>query len=269
MGGDDALLDGAAPPGGLCTARCDSDADCTQLKPGALCYPFAEGGSGYCIEGCAFGEPPLGSLKCHGRADFACAPALLADTDEACETTETCGDGELCIDDTCTIVYPACLPSCRGDLDCAEGWYCDQSFLTGTCVPEKPVGKRLGEPCEVPGPDQPAEPDECLGFCQADYEGSAQGHCGASCGLLNECAWDAASQKFDGVCFYASVLTSDVGSTGDLGFCTPSCNCSDECDDESLACVELPQGRLPDTFRGAGLCFSPAQGDIELDECSE
>jgi hypothetical protein len=159
------------------------------------------------------------------------------------------------------------LPSCRGDLDCAQGLYCDQSFLSGTCVPEKPTGKRLGEPCTVPGPNEAAEPDECLGFCQADGDGP-QGHCSATCGLLAQCAWDAASQKFDGACFYASVLTSDVGDVGDLGFCTPACNCSEECNDASLECVVLEQGPLNGDFRGPGLCFSPSPDSDPIDECA-
>lgn len=266
LSGQDKRLNGAAPPGGLCTVACESDTDC---KPEGLCYAFNDDGSGYCVEGCTFGPPEIGDSKCHDRANFTCAPALLAVTNEPCQTAASCQDGELCMDGFCNVVFPGCMPSCRGDLDCAEGLYCDQSFLIGTCTPVKPVGKRLGEPCTVPGPGDADEPDECLGFCQADSAGSANGHCSATCGLLGECAWDAASQKFDGACFYASALTADIGDAGDFGFCTPACNCSEECNDENLVCLELSQVSLPDTFRGPGLCFSPSEGDVPIDECAE
>jgi hypothetical protein len=264
---EDQRLNGAAPPQGLCTAECGADDDCTKLTPGAICYPFTpDSATGYCIEGCSFGAPDIGEIKCHARAELACVPALLADTGEPCQTAATCEDGELCSEGYCHVVFPGCLPSCRGDLDCAPGLYCDQSFLSGTCVPQKPTGKRLGEPCTVPGANDPAEPDECLGFCQADGDGP-QGHCSATCGLARECAWDAASQKFDGVCLYASVLTSDVGEMGDFGFCTPACNCNEECNDAALECVMLEQGPLSGDFRGPGLCFAPSPDGDPIDEC--
>jgi hypothetical protein len=261
------LLGGAAPPHGFCSAPCISDAQCELQGPGALCFPFAEDAS-YCIEGCSFGTPKLGEPKCHGREDFACNPALLGTTADGCSTTDECLPGELCTDGVCNVVFPGCLPACRGDLDCAPGLYCDQSFMAGTCTPIKPKGKRLGEPCTLPSAQEPAEPDECLGFCQADSDVGNQGHCAATCGLLRECGWDPASQKFDGVCFYASVLTTETGDVGDFGFCTPACNCTEECNDATLACSLLAQGPIDDQqFKGPGLCFAPDASTDELSDC--
>jgi hypothetical protein len=135
--------------------------------------------------------------------------------------------------------------------------FCDQSFLNGVCVTEQPTGKALGESCTVVPDGEPAEPDECIGFCQADSATGTTGRCQTACGIGNECGWNAATEQYDGVCFYASVLTVRTGTIGDFGFCTPSCDCSGDCNDADLACTLLPQGELPDDFRGAGLCFSP------------
>jgi hypothetical protein len=264
----DTVLGTGAPPKGLCTAECASDDECTAFGAGSLCYPFSsDATTGYCVEGCSFGEPGIGEVKCHNRDEFACNPALLGDTGQACTTTANCPAGDLCIDGTCAVVFPACLPACRGDIDCDEGMYCDQSFLSGVCVTEKPTGKALGEPCTVPGEDEEAEPDECLGFCQADEAGSTEGHCATTCGIATPCAYNSESGKFDGACFYASVLTAETGSIGDFGFCTPSCNCTAECNDDALACSLLTQGALTDDFKGPGLCFAPDADTTEYNQC--
>lgn len=265
---DEVLGDGA-PPKGLCTAPCAADDECAPFGAGAVCFPFAPGAQGaYCVEGCAFGEPDLGQAKCHSRPEFACNPALLQETNSACKVSADCQAGELCSNGVCDVVIPACLPACRGDLDCESGMYCDQSFLSGVCVSQKPTGKALGDSCTVVPDGQAAEPDGCLGFCQADAANSNKGHCAATCGLARQCAWNAGTQKFDGVCFYASVLTSDTGDVGDFGFCTPTCNCSGDCQDPTLSCSLLSQGALSSDFRGAGLCFSPSKDTVEYDQCS-
>jgi len=272
---DTVLADGA-PPKGLCTTACtmpqsiDDEDICMGLGPDAFCFPFASGSAeGFCVEGCQFGTPDIGEAKCHNRAEFACNPALLGPTDTACQETEDCPAGDLCIDGACNIVQAGCLPACRGDLDCDTGMYCDQSFLNGTCVTAKPTGKKaLGEPCTMPSADEPEEPDECVGFCQADAETGNAGHCANTCALARQCAWNASTGKFDGVCFYASVLTSETGDVGDFGFCTPTCNCTEQCNDPALACSLLTQGALSSDFRGAGLCFSPDPMTKEYNQCT-
>lgn len=264
-------LDGGAPPHGLCTVACTQNTECEKFSAGSLCYPFdVESPEGYCVEGCSFGQQGA-FRKCHARPDFSCAPALLQDTGYDCASG--CLAGEICIaaTNTCQLAIPACLPSCRGDLDCAAGLYCDQQFLGGKCVPTKPAGKPLGEPCTVPGPLEPLEPDECLGYCQADADGSSAGHCLSTCGLGSGCAWNPKTRLFDGACYITSTLSQGNAAYGDLGFCAPACNCAAECGDASLACL-VGQGIDPlDTkaYAGVGLCFTPNPelNDIVVEQC--
>ena len=262
----DAVLGDGAPPKGLCTQECDlptqdsPDDPCLALGAGAVCYPFStdpNSTTGYCVEGCAFGTPDIGEAKCHSRQEFACNPALLGPTNTACTTTDDCQGGELCVQGVCNIILPACLPSCRGDIDCDAGTYCDQAFLNGVCVTTKQTGKTLGEPCNVNAATEPDEPDECLGFCRADDVDSPTGHCATSCTLGAACAWNAGTEKFDGACLYLSAITGDNTDVGDFGFCTPTCNCAAECQDATLGCEVSPAGALPDQYRGGGLCFPP------------
>ena len=262
------VLGNGAPPHGLCSRPCATDDECAAHSAGSICYAMRSSSS-YCVEGCEIGSPELGEAKCHSRPELVCAPALLASTGDICTDNYDCQPDELCQDDgTCHVVFSACLPSCRGDVDCAVGMYCDQSFLSGLCRSSKPTGKRLGEPCTVPAANQPEEPDGCLGFCQADSDVGTQGHCAATCGLGRECAWDAASQRFDGLCLYASALTVDTGAEGDFGFCTPSCNCSEQCNDPALSCQLLASGALDASFKGQGLCFATDATSTPVEDCA-
>ncbi len=258
-----------APPGGLCTIPCDpaeQGTECEAVGTNALCYPFAQG-KGYCIEACSFGAPGVGEVKCHDRVDFACNPALLGDTREDCSDERDCDEGELCIDGTCNVVFAGCLPNCRGDLDCASGTYCDQSFLGGLCVDEKPTGKPLGEPCTVPADDEPSEPDECLGFCQADGPNTSAGHCATNCAFGTPCSWNSDTEKFDGLCANLAALAPDP-EIGDYGFCMPACNCTDQCNDPALKCsTELLE--LPSDFKGPGLCFGADEDVREYNQCTD
>jgi hypothetical protein len=261
------VLGERSPPHGLCTKLCTDSSDCTTADAGALCFPLGpDSDQGYCVEGCAFGAAAGGAPKCHGRRDFACLPAYFLPSNQACLTTADCAPGDLCSDGTCAVTLPACLPSCRGDLDCPSGSYCDQSFLSGTCTTQKPTGKGLGEPCTIPAAGEGTEPDDCLGYCQSDGSG-VTGYCASTCGLLDGCAWNTATEQFDGLCLYPSVLTVDVGGPGDFGFCTPTCNCSAECLDAALACVD-PGGALGDAFSAGGLCFAQDDDATPYEQCA-
>jgi hypothetical protein len=203
----DTDLGNGAPPKGLCTAECAGNDDCAPFGTNSLCFPFDSSGIGYCVEKCSFGDPGLGT-KCHDRPEFACNPTLAA-TDKSCSDDADCGANGLCLEDgTCADVVPACLPSCRGDIDCEDGMYCDQSFLSGVCVEKKPTGKALGEPCTVRD-----EPDECLGFCQPDEANSTKGRCSTTCGIGYECGYNSDTGKFDGVCLYASTRSRATART--------------------------------------------------------
>jgi hypothetical protein len=236
-----------------------------------MCYPVLGGNNGYCVEGCSFGET-FGQTKCHHREDFACNPALLADTGDPCRNDNGCIAGELCLenpdtpagDTTCHVIIAACLPSCQGDLDCADGLFCDRSFLSGFCVEEEQTGKGLAEACTVTD----NEPDECLGFCQPSETGSNKGTCSQNCPLESPCSYDSESKLYEGICLYASTIAPE-GATGDFGFCTPACNCPEKCGSADLTCV-LPGGELDEgLFTGRGLCagVEATLGAEILDDC--
>jgi hypothetical protein len=267
-------LGNGAPPNGLCTAACTVETDDCEAKfgTGAVCFPFnANNSDGYCVEGCITGSDPPG--KCHDRPDFACTPVALGDTMEPCTSSAQCEDGEGCFDGTCNFALTACMPACRGDLDCGEGKYCDLSFLAGTCVDEKPVGKTIGQPCSMVG----GEPDDCLGFCQADEAGGTTGHCVSTCAIGAGCSWDAESEKFGGFCLFPSVFSPDSRAhLLDWGFCDPVCNCEAECNDPALGCY--PSGALmltTEDYAATGLCFALDTGEggaggatPQMDQCT-
>lgn len=274
--GKDAVLGNGAPPKGLCTMPCDvptadlPDDPCEALAPGGLCFPFdsSSATTGYCVEGCSFGAPGLGEpAKCHNRPEFACNPALLGATSAACKVSGDCQAGELCSAGVCNVVLPACLPACAGDIDCEDGFYCDQSFLSGVCVTKKPTGKALGEPCTPPGPNEPDEPDECLGYCAPDVTGGTQGHCVATCTYGAPCAYNNGTQLYDGACILINQqIVGASPDVGDFGYCDLTCNCAAECLDPTLACTLL-DSPLPDQFRGGGFCLEPTAGDVAYDQC--
>jgi hypothetical protein len=257
----DTVLGDGAPPKGLCTAPCtitnqDIVGECAAFGAGAICYPFGDTNDGYCVEGCSFGEPAQGDpKKCHGRGEFACYPALVLSTGDPCTDDTDCQNGEVCDTGECSVIQPACLPACRGDIDCGD-LYCDQAFLHGSCISEKPTGKGLGEPCTVKNTSGISEPDECLGFCQADKAGSTQGHCASTCGIGRPCAWNSDTEKFDGACLFVTSLTqSPNDGTGDFGYCALTCECTDGCMDSTLACALIPGVEFDERFRGPGACL--------------
>lgn len=270
----DAVLGTGAPPKGLCTMPCTlptqdaPDDACEALGAGAICFPFNDGSDkGYCVEGCSFGEPNLGEEKCHGRAEFACNPALLGATSATCTTSKDCMLGELCSQGQCNVILPACLPACGGDIDCEDGYYCDQSFLSGVCVKGKATGKGLGEPCTVPGANEPDEPDECLGYCAPDTTGATKGHCVSTCTYGTPCSWNPGTEKYDGACILVnSQIVGSSPAVGDFGFCDLTCNCAADCMDGTLGCELLDQA-LPAQFRGGGFCLEPSAMSVKYDQC--
>ncbi|HVY27144.1 MAG TPA: hypothetical protein VHB79_11370 [Polyangiaceae bacterium] len=273
--GKDTLFGDGAPPKGLCTMPCtvptqSGETDpCEVLDPSSICYAFDDSNKGYCLEGCHFGPLALREpQKCHGRAEFSCRPALFGATNSLCDVSTDCPLGELCSGGVCYENLPACLPSCAGDIDCEVGMYCDQQYGGGTCVTKKQIGKALGEPCTVPAANEPAEPDECLGWCAADQPGSSKGHCLTTCTYGAPCAYNSASKKYDGACLFASQqLLGGPAATGDTGYCDLACNCSSECSDATLDCELLPGGALGQSFRGAGLCFLADDVSVPYDQC--
>src|SRR5258706_6258355 len=80
---EDFMAGQGAPPGGVCTADCATDADCRAFDASAVCATLAEAPlelayaakpvPRLCMQGCSLGAPS-GAAKCHGRGDFACRP---------------------------------------------------------------------------------------------------------------------------------------------------------------------------------------------------
>lgn len=260
----DTALGGGAAPKGLCTMQCSSNGECADLGPGAVCLGFGANDPAYCFEGCTFGKPELGQQKCHNRPEFTCGP-VLGDSAGACTDSSDCQSDEICNDGECRVLVPLCLPGCRGDIDCDDGMYCDQSFLNGVCITKKPVGKPLGAACKVA---DTGEPEECVGFCQPDESGSTQGHCTATCSVGRECGWNSETKVFDGLCAYVSALTTNA-DTGDFGYCTGVCNCSAECPVSGRDCELLGQGLPTDSFRGAGVCLDPDPSTQPYNHCAD
>jgi hypothetical protein len=160
------------------------------------------------------------------------------------------------------------LPACSGDVDCDDGMYCDQSFLNGLCVTKKQTGKGLGEPCTVPGPLEPDEPDECLGYCGADETGGSEGHCISTCTYGEPCAYNTVTHKHDGACILVnSQIVGAAPSAGDMGYCSLTCNCASECLDATLGCELLDSPLSTKEFRGGGFCLDPVATSVPYDTC--
>jgi hypothetical protein len=252
------LLNGGAPAQGLCTAACELDDPfaCSTFGANAVCWSPETSSdalptSGYCVESCTWGD---GTMKCHDRTDFACLPAFIGIPGLTCSTHSECELGEQCIDGSCTEITTACLPACGGDPDCAPGWFCDQSFGSGTCVKTQPLGLELGAICSVSN-------DLCKGYCQADAAGSDDGHCMTICGLGNSCGYNSDTGYYQGVCLTFSYFFEDARDAHDFGFCSPSCNCTDECYDLSTTCLVGEGGLDASTYANPGLCLSPEVGE--------
>ncbi len=262
---DSTALDGAGPPGGLCTVECADQSACDADAPGTLCVPFTETAA-YCLEACEPGtatEP-----KCQERPDFACAGIGTFEGTTACETIDDCAFGEVCVaavegDPTlCSPVASACAPSCRGDFDCGAEQYCE--LISGMCVPGSASGLAIGSAC-----DPAAETDPCSGFCIAvsETEGMCSGGCGFSSTLLG-CGWDGTTAA-DAICLFLPpyVDPDDVG-LGDSGLCGPLCDCHDDCAIAGWGCfdIEVALGEgAAEYFGRAGVCRALAEGEALTD----
>jgi hypothetical protein len=262
---DSTDLDGAGPPGGLCTVACADQTVCDADAPGTLCVPFTETVS-YCLEVCEPGS--AAEPKCQTRPDLACVGVGTFEGTTACETLDDCPLGQVCTaavegDPTlCSPVASACAPSCRGDFDCGSAQYCD--LLSGMCVPGSASGLAIGSPC-----DPAAEPDPCSGFCIAvsETEGMCSGGCGFSSTLMG-CGWDG-TPPADAICLFLPpyVDPMDVG-LGDSGLCGPLCDCNDDCGIAGWGCfdIEVALGDgAAEYFGRAGVCRALAAGEALTD----
>lgn len=208
------------PAGGYCSQRCGGNDEC----PGAGSVCFDPGANGFCLLGCAFGEPPLASLdeplaadKCQGRDDLMCTPTASG--------------------------AAVCAPACGSDSECTAGRGCDLGV--GLCVEAPRQGAALGTACQPDAPTTPADDDPCAGSCLTLVDVSAQpvAHvCSARCSLGGP-QLDSANcgGPLVGLCAYDPWLggVSEAG-LGDAGYCAAACEAHDGCNYlEGMFCADL------------------------------
>ena len=246
---------------GLCSATCVTDSDCNAIARGSLCVDSV------CLEPCTIGSGGF-DAKCHGRSDVACAALKELDTQNICTDDTDCAGTTTCLDGTCRELFFGCAPTCRNDLDCTDGTFCD--IGTGTCVEEKPTGKPVGSLCETD--------DECNGFCIGN---GATAFCSGLCQATAEsCGWNGVGPA-DAACLWVPIYNLRPGE-GDLGYCGQLCDCSSDCRDPSDKCIALAEDSdgnedvngqaLVDLWKRQGYCGSvssdPSAKQKVLNNCT-
>jgi len=219
------LIGGEGPSAGLCVLDCQADSSvCEKADPDTTCVVLADNGTddtsddtALCLPKCTLGDPAANDDKCRGRIDLVCSE-------------QTAGTG---------LGY--CRPACRSDLDCGTR-VCD--LRTGLCADTAPAGDPIGSACN------PAEPT-CSGGC-VDH-GSDWAECSGVC-RLNTPGCGQASSSGPPYDFWCFLDPSNRGGEGDLGYCTHTCDCNDDCGRADAVC-EPRKSLTPDTGR-KGICAS-------------
>lgn len=183
----------------------------------------------------------------------------LGDLASPCETSDDCGNGQLCDPDTsrCGAAITACNPTCAGDFDCPGKRHCD--FSSGMCADGSATGLPFGSRC-----DTSAATDPCNGFCVAMSGTGTDGMCMGLCSLnpdLVGCGWDGTGDA-DAACLFQTRLSQedDVGS-GDIMICGALCDCNDDCGGEGLYCISEDTGTLEAIWGRVGYCRPLADGE--------
>jgi hypothetical protein len=227
-------LDGGGPAKGLCTATCTQDSDCAPFDAKGACLEFTAG-SGYCFEGCDFGNPGNTFLpsKCHGRQEMACAPLS--------------SDGQ-------TLTGQACLPQCNADSDCGTGLFCDVS--SGLCVASQGTGLSLGAQCQ----QQDGGASQCKGNCTGIVTSGSTTPltytCTESCtlGAVPQCGWSGQSgDTAPGFCLFTSTIIPDPG-VGDRGSCAQLCSCNSDCLNPDFICRAFTDSATASALNQKGYC---------------
>jgi hypothetical protein len=253
-----------APPGGVCTAKCQVESDCEKLAPGAVCAALSEAPLDlnvpddpaeprYCMAGCSLGAP-AGATKCHGRDAFACRPFALPDAQKCAAQTPFCPDGGVCFRGYCREL--ACGPRCESDTDCESGRYCDPS--SGLCV-QAPVAKTpIGAPCDPDAATTPCENGRCL--VMFDENNIKTGSfCTQSCVIGEVCAGG------QGACQLPRFSDYEVG---DIGYCQATCKCNGDCQVPGDSCLSWGDPELESFFSSAGSCDHVSDPAAETVACS-
>jgi hypothetical protein len=218
-------LKGEGPSGGLCLAECASDhSSCEDSYSGTLCVVLDGGRTdetidddAFCLPTCELGQASSNAQKCLGRADLVCAE-------------KTAGSG---------VGY--CRPACRSDVDCRDR-FCN--LATGLCTDKAPVGDGIGAACN------PAAPT-CAGGCI--QHGATYAECSGVCRLETAGCGQAPAREppYD---FWCYLDPSQVGAEGDLGYCTRTCDCDDDCGRDDAVC--MAEDALQSQIGRRGVCAS-------------
>ena len=246
--GDDFVGTTGSPAGGLCTTACETDTDCKEFHPSAVCGSLSEAPltNAYatevvprvCLLGCSLGSHD-GTPKCHDRPDLACRP--FAPTDSVmCAEDGSCPDGTTCYRARCREF--ACGPRCNADSDCETGRSCDP--YTGLCTEAAVEAVPIGLECS----DLPSSPSCGGGNCLALFGENNQrlkGMCTQSCTLGQVCA------DGHGACVLPRFQDF---AAGDIAYCQPTCNCDSDCLNEKDRCYPWAGPAYVERFGTHGVC---------------
>lgn len=266
--GDDFSGAVGGPPGGLCTKECEADAECEAFGEGAVCGTVAEIPltNGYptkpiprvCLLGCSLGSHSGGGLtKCQGRTDLACRPFAAPDS-VACGDDGECPADTECFRTRCRKL--ACGPRCNDNDDCETGRFCNP--VSGLCSDNEPEAIPWGRECNDLAGSPGCGGGSCL-VIYGDLDGAGgagamrlKGNCTQTCTLGQPCGEGA------GACITAR---SPAYGSGDIGYCSPLCNCDSECLNPVDRCIEWTNPALAKAFGSRGRCDYPWPNEPTLD----
>jgi hypothetical protein len=201
---------GGGAPQGLCVADCSANIDLCKGYSGAECVSSLRSAGetpkrALCMPTCNLSVGNKQAFTCNSVPSSACEP----------------------LDNTPGIVEGYCRPLCKFDSECTTG-HCDRQFAV--CVTQSPPATLagFGDSCK--------NTSECDGTCL---------HLGGNGICTNRCIYGYADQygeditecglegapAFAGVCLYAA-----TPAPGNLGYCTPLCDCNDDCLASGFVC---------------------------------
>jgi hypothetical protein len=238
LNSEDNALGYHGAPNGLCTAPCSKNADCAAFSATAMCAPFTDAASGYCLEGCTLGPKTAATFdpaKCHGRTDMACWPF-------SGPSGSTNG----------------CAPVCNTDADCGADLRCDPKGALCTDAPLA-KGDPIGTLCTSDA--------TCDGFCMGGTTGTRI--CSRACvyGAPTGCGWNGTGPADSGCVLVPSTIAASAG-IGDYGYCDQLCDCPSDCRAPGFECVQLSSS-YTSRFGRAGMCRPPGVSGGTKIECSK
>jgi len=260
LSGNEDFMDGqGAPPGGLCTTDCKTDADCRAFDASAVCATFAEAPlvlayaaktvQRLCVQGCTLG-PPSGPTKCQGRADLVCRP-FAPDHPATCFLKgDVCPEGTFCYRGACR--EQGCGPRCNADRDCSGGRHCNA--FTGLCDVEAAASVPVGADCSDVEDATSCGGGNCLEVSDADGV-RLKRMCTQSCTIGQVCAEGA------GACVWPRF---ENFALGDAGYCIQRCDCDKDCVNPVDRCVPWGDPETEKAYGSRGACDVAPEGAVTL-----